>query len=93
MLKWPGVLLHFALVTGLGIWMGYIWFRTRSTVQAGFIHAVFNANAYGIWVMLFVSPNKLVIGMTGAIGAALCLMLGVVTIYISENKLSLNKNN
>jgi membrane protease YdiL (CAAX protease family) len=78
---WPGAILHFITVTGLGIWMGHIWFKTRSTILAGFIHAVFNANAYGIWAMIFVSRNKLMVGGAGLIGALLCLLLGVVTIY------------
>lgn len=78
---WPGALLHFIAVTGLGIWMGYIWLKTRSTVLAAFIHSVFNANAYGIWSVLFVSSNKLIVGAVGVIGAGLLLILGLITIY------------
>lgn len=77
----PGAILHFLTITGLGMWMGYIWFKTRSTVLAGFIHSVFNANNYGIWVMLFVSSNKLIVGGIGLIGAILCLVLGVIAVY------------
>ena len=78
---WPGVLLHFIMVTGIGIWMGYIWFKTRSTILAAFMHATFNANAYGVWSILFISNNKLIIGPAGIIGATLCLILGLVTLY------------
>ena len=74
---WPGALLHFAMVTGLGVWFAEVWFRTRSTVLSGFMHASFNGNFYGIWTIVFVSPNKLLIGPAGVIGAALCLLLGV----------------
>ena len=81
---WPGVLLHFVTVTGLGIWMGYIWFKTRSTILAGFIHAVFNAHAYGVWTMLFVSDNKLIIGAAGLIGVILCFLLGMMTLFIAN---------
>ena len=80
---WPGFLLHFIMVTGVGIWMGYVWFKTRSTVLAAFIHAVFNANAYGIWTMIFISSDKLLVGAGSLIGAALCLILGLITIYIT----------
>lgn len=85
---WQGVFLHFITVTGLGIWMGYIWFETRSTILAAFIHAVFNANAYGVWTLLFVSENKLIIGATGLIGATLCLILGIITLYIEKRKIN-----
>ena len=74
---WPGALLHFAMVTGLGMWFAHVWFRTRSTVLCAFMHATFNANFYGIWIILFVSSNKLLIGPAGVIGAALTLILGL----------------
>jgi uncharacterized protein len=85
---WLGALLHFVLVTSLGIWMGHIWLQNRSTVLSAFIHAVFNANAYGVWTMVFVSGNKLVVGPAGAVGVALCLILGVATIYKVRSQVS-----
>jgi membrane protease YdiL (CAAX protease family) len=77
---WLGAVLHLALVTSLGVWMGYIWFETRSTVLAAFIHATFNANAYGFWAMIFVSDNKLLIGAGGLINVLLLVMVAAVTI-------------
>ena len=74
---WPGFLLHFTLVTSLGVWMAAVWFKTRSTVLAAFMHAIFNANAYGVWSMLFISDNKLVIGAIGAVNTVLFLCLGI----------------
>ena len=71
-----GAVFYLVLVTSLGIWFAYIWFKTRSTVQSAFMHAIFNANAYGIWTMLFVSNNKLLIGTGGIINVLLCLGLG-----------------
>jgi uncharacterized protein len=81
---WPGVLLHFTMVSGLGIWMAYIWLKTRSTILAAFMHATFNANTYGIWSVLFVSSNKLIIGAAGLIGASLGLILGLMTLYLAK---------
>jgi membrane protease YdiL (CAAX protease family) len=78
---WLGALLHFILVTGLGIWMGSIWLENHSTVLAAFIHSVFNANAYGVWTLLFVSNNKLLVGGTGLIITSFCFLLGIFTIY------------
>jgi uncharacterized protein len=83
---WPGAVLHFMMVSGLGIWMAYIWFRTRSTVLAAFMHATFNANAYGIGAMIFVNSNKLIIGAAGLVGALLCLLLGMVTLYFASRQ-------
>ncbi len=81
---WPGVLLHFVMITSLGIWMGYIWLSTRSTIFAAFIHSVINAHAYGVLTVLFVSENKLLIGPVGIIGASLCLFLGLATLFIAR---------
>jgi uncharacterized protein len=83
---WPGVLIHFIMVSGLGTWMAFVWFKTRSTILAAFMHATFNANAYGIWSMIFISNNKLVIGAGGLIGALLCLILGIVTIFFANQQ-------
>jgi uncharacterized protein len=83
---WPGVLLHFVLVTNLGVWMGYLWFDTRSTILAGFIHAVFNAHAYGVWSMFFISPNKLLVGAVGVVNTVLIAILGIGTLMISTRK-------
>lgn len=83
---WPGFLLHFILVLGLGIWMGYIWFETRNTMLAAFIHATFNANAYGIYAIFFITPSKLIVGTGGLINATLFLLLGVLTISIAQKK-------
>lgn len=87
---WPGAILHFITVTGFGIWMAYTWFKTRSTILSGFMHATFNAHAYGIWTLLFVSGNKLLIGPASVIGAALCLMLGLVTLNLMARRLDEN---
>lgn len=83
---WPGVVLHFILVTGLGIWMGYLWFQTRSTILAGFIHAVFNAQAYGVGSMIFISSNKLLVGAVGLVGTLLIAILGMGTLIISNRR-------
>lgn len=89
---WPGVLLHFLLVTSLGIWMGHVWFKTRSTLLSGFIHAVFNANAYGIWTMLFVSDNKLMVGGAGLIGTTLCMLLGMYTLNVMQKESAVRRD-
>jgi membrane protease YdiL (CAAX protease family) len=83
---WWGVLLHFMLVTGLGIWMGYVWLQTRSTVLAAFMHATFNANSYGVWAIVFVTQSKLIVGAGGIIGVSLCVLLGAITLYLDGGR-------
>lgn len=75
-----------AMFISLGIWMAYIWFKTRSTLLAAFIHATFNANAYGIWAVIFVSSDKLIIGAAGLIGASLCMILGLFSLWLFRMK-------
>ena len=88
---WPGVLLHFLLITSLGIWMGYVWFKTRSTILAAFIHAVFNAHAYGVWSVIFISDSKLVVGAIGLVNALLFACLGLITLWRARSQLSSTK--
>jgi len=82
----PGVFLHFVTVTGFGIWVGYVWLKTRSTILASFMHATFNANAYGIWTMVFVSSSKVIIGAVGVIGSLLAMLSGLIALYLIRNK-------
>lgn len=82
----PGVLLHFVLVSSLGFWMGYFWFKTRSTILAAFMHAFFNANAYGVWSVIFINPSKLVVGPIGILNTALFLCLALITFYVMRSR-------
>jgi membrane protease YdiL (CAAX protease family) len=74
---WPGLLIHFILVFGLGLYFGRTWLKTRSTILLAFMHGVFNANGYGIWAIVFVPENHLLLGAVGLINALLCLFLGL----------------
>lgn len=82
-----GVILHFVTITGFGIWVAYIWFKTRSTILTSFMHATFNANAYGVWILLFVGQGPLLVGPIGLIGASISCLVGLIGIYIyKKNK-------
>jgi membrane protease YdiL (CAAX protease family) len=76
----PGVFVHFFMVTGFGLWMGSVWFATRSTFQSAFMHGVFNAHAYGVWTLIFVSQNKLLIGPGSFLAAGLMFGFGVYSL-------------
>jgi membrane protease YdiL (CAAX protease family) len=82
---WGG-LLHFVMVTSLGIWFGKIWVKTKSTLLIAFLHGVFNAHAYGFWTLIFVSENKLVIGSVGIINVCLCLIVGIISFFSLPQK-------
>ena len=47
---------------------------------AGWIHGVFNSQAYGIWrMLLFAGTNPVLGGITGLVGIAVISILGLVT--------------
>lgn len=72
----PGMLIHFCIVTSLGLLISFFWFKTRSTILAAFMHSAFNANVYGVWTMIFVSPDRTVVGPVGIINCAILALLG-----------------
>ncbi len=51
--------------------------RNRSSILAGWIHGAFNGQAYGIWRLLFPDVNPLLGGMTGLVGMAVWLAVGL----------------
>ncbi len=65
------------LTTGLGVYINEIALRHRSSVLAGWIHGVFNCQAYGVWPLLFVGVKPLLGGKTGLLAATVWLALGL----------------
>jgi uncharacterized protein len=72
-----GTLAMVALTTALGIYLNELTLRNRSSILAGWIHGAFNGQAYGIWRILFPDVNPLLGGMTGLVGIAVWLSLGI----------------
>jgi len=72
-----GMLAMVGLMTALGIYMNEMTLRNRSSILAGWIHGAFNGQAYGVWRILFPNVNPLLGGMTGLLGIAVWLGLGV----------------
>jgi uncharacterized protein len=72
-----GAVLFFVIVTCLGIWMGSLRLKTDSVFLPTFAHATFNANAYGIWVIVFPVVNPLYGGKTGLIALPMYLAIGL----------------
>ncbi|MDH5541406.1 MAG: CPBP family intramembrane metalloprotease [Nitrospinota bacterium] len=75
-----GAALFTIVLTLLGILFGFLWLASGSTLLASFAHGVFNAQAYGIWLILFPNADPLIGGRTGVI-AILVLALPVAFIY------------
>ena len=67
------------MTTTLGIMMNELALHYRSAILAGWIHGVFNSQAYGIWRMVFYDYNPLWGGFTGLIGLTLLVVMGLVT--------------
>jgi hypothetical protein len=81
-----GVLGMIGLTTTLGIYMNELTLHYRSSILAGWIHGVFNAQGYGIWRVLFPTANPLLGGITGLIGMAVWLAIGLATAWYYKDK-------
>ncbi len=73
----PGLLAMIGLTTTMGIYVGEMALRHRSSLLAGWIHGAINGQAYGIWRLLFADVNPLLGGMTGVVAMAVWLALGL----------------
>ena len=72
-----GVLWMIGLTTTLGIYINELSLRHRSSILAGWMHGVFNSQAYGIWRILFPTVNPLWGGMTGLVAMLVWLGIGL----------------
>ena len=66
-----GIVMMVLLTTALGIFINEMTLHYQSAVLAGWIHGVFNSQAYGIWrMLLFAGTNPVLGGITGLVGIA-----------------------
>jgi hypothetical protein len=72
-----GIVWMVGLTTALGVYINELTLRYRSTILAGWLHGLFNSQAYGIWRILFPDVNPLLGGVTGLIGIGVWLALGL----------------
>lgn len=72
-----GLVAMMGMTTALGLYMNEFTLRYRSSILAGWIHGVFNAQAYGIWRILFPIVNPLLGGITGIIGIPVLSVAGL----------------
>jgi membrane protease YdiL (CAAX protease family) len=75
-----GILLMVLLTTAFGLFINEMALHYQSAILAGWIHGVFNSQAYGIWrMLLFAGTNPVLGGITGLLGIVVISILGLVT--------------
>ena len=75
-----GILFMIFLTTVLSIFMNELTLHYKSAILAGWMHGVFNSQAYGIWrTVLFPNVQPLLGGIMGAVGIIVLLVIGLVT--------------
>lgn len=74
--RWLGAILYIALIAAVGVYFGHLRLKTGSTLLPTYAHAMFNAQGYGLWVMVWVSFNRYIGGVGGAVGIAVLGVLG-----------------
>jgi membrane protease YdiL (CAAX protease family) len=75
--RFLGALVFFVIVTCLGVWLGWLRLKSGSVFLPTFAHAVFNANAYGIWMIIFPSVNSLLLGKIGLVATPVYAVIAV----------------
>jgi hypothetical protein len=76
-----GLLTFVILVTSFSIYVNERVLEARSTILAGWMHGVFNAQAYGVLFCLFPAVNPLYGGKTGIIHACLWAIVALIVLY------------
>ena len=72
-----GIIAMMGFMTAVGIYLNEMTLRHRSSILAGSIHGALNGQGYGIWGILFPSVNPLLGGVTGLVGMAVWLAIGL----------------
>jgi len=72
-----GIIAMMGLTTALGLYIGEVSQQNRSSILAGWMHGLFNSQAYGVWRILFPTVNPLLGGVTGLVGMVVWLAVGL----------------
>jgi hypothetical protein len=87
-----GILFMIFMTTALSIYINELSVQYNSAILAGWIHGVFNSQAYGIWRLLFPQPNPLLGGFTGITGIVVLLFLGYLVLHWSRGRDKIKAN-
>lgn len=72
-----GIIFFTTLLMFIGIYVGYIRLASGSVVAAAFAHGVLNAQAYGIWTVIFPNVHPLLGGFSGLTGIFVFAVIGI----------------
>ena len=79
-----GGLIFTALITLLGIYIGVLALKNKSTLLASYMHGIFNAQDHGIWILIYPNYNHLIGGAEGLIGFV--VLLPVAVYYLKKTE-------
>lgn len=80
--KIAGAIIFTALITLLGVYIGALALKNKSTLLASYMHGIFNAQDHGIWIVTHTNYNHLIGGSEGLIGVI--VLLPVALYYLRE---------
>lgn len=83
-----GVIGFTLLTTFFGMYLNVLTLRHRSSVLAGWVHGLFNAQKLGVWALLFPTTNPLIAGYAGIIGLIVWLGVGLLAERLYQTHLS-----
>ncbi|MCJ7665377.1 MAG: CPBP family intramembrane metalloprotease [Actinobacteria bacterium] len=83
-----GAIVFTILIMFLGIYIGYLRLKSGSVFLASFAHGVFNAQFYGVWILIFPSVDVLLGGRTGLIGILVFMIIALWILMLKIKKLS-----
>jgi len=75
-----GLFVFVALLVAFGVFMNELTLRHRSSILAGWIHGVFNSQAYGILPVVFFKTDPLLGGKTGLVAVVVVSVLAAVEV-------------
>lgn len=76
-----GMAMMCVLCVAFGFFLNEMTLHYRSSILAGFIHATFNAQGFGVWLLLFPNVHPILGGPFGLVGAACWLALGLAATW------------
>ena len=86
--KIAGGLIFTALITLLGIYIGALALKNKSTFLASYMHGIFNAQDHGIWTIIYPNYNHLIGGGEGLIGVIVLLPVALYYLRKTDSVLS-----
>jgi len=84
--RFSGGIIFVALITLLGIYIGALTLEHKSVFLASYMHGLFNAQAYGIWTIVYPDYNRLIGGIGGLVGVIVLLPVAVYYLRKGESR-------